>query len=130
MEGAVGGVVLVAKRIVRAGSSPRPQGRARLNPREGIIFGINPMDQRIETRLGNLRRAPRCLAQTRAGNPCQRPALRGRKRCRLHGGLSPGAPKGMGNGNYKNGTWTAEAVEERRWIRSLASAFAKKGLET
>jgi Aldehyde dehydrogenase family len=38
------------------------------------------MDQDVETRLANLRRAPRCEAITRAGTPCQRPALRGRKR--------------------------------------------------
>jgi hypothetical protein len=87
---------------------------------------INPMNQSLETRLANLVSAPRCGAKTRAGTPCQCPAIRGRKRCRLHGGLSPGAPKGIGNGNYKNGTWTAEAIEERSWLRSLASAFAKK----
>ena len=55
---------------------------------------------------------------------CQKPAIRGRKRCRLHGGLSPGAPKGRENGNYKNGEWTAESIEERKWLRSLVRAFA------
>ena len=44
---------------------------------------INPMDQRLKTRIQNLQSAPRCGARTRAGTPCQRPALRGRKRCRL-----------------------------------------------
>ena len=52
------------------------------------------------------------------------------KRCRLHGGLSPGAPRGPKNGNFKNGEWTAEAIEERRWLRSLVRAFAQKGLES
>src|ERR1700704_6233148 len=41
-------------------------------------------------------------------------------------GLSTGAPKGLSNGNYKNGTWTAEAIEERKWLRSWVSEFAKK----
>ena len=82
------------------------------------------MDQDIETRLGNLRRAARCGAKTRAGTPCQRPAIRGRRRCRLHGGLSPGAPRGEKNGNYKSGHWTADAIEERRWLRSLVRSFA------
>ena len=54
---------------------------------------------------------------------CQRPALRGRRRCRLHGGLSPGAPRGVKNGNYKNGDWTAEAIAERKWLRTLVQAF-------
>ena len=62
------------------------------------------MDQ--DLRLNNLKRAPRCGAGTRAGAACQRPAIRGRRRCRLHGGLSPGAPRGTENGNF-----TALAVQ-------------------
>jgi glucans biosynthesis protein len=85
------------------------------------------MNQEVEKRLENLRRAPRCGARTRAGAACQCPALRGRRRCRLHGGLSPGAPRGMENGNFRNGYWTTEAIKERRWLRSLVQAFAKSG---
>ena len=87
---------------------------------------INPMNQRLQVRLAALGSAPRCGARTRTEAPCRCPALRGRRRCRLHGGLSPGAPKGRGNGNYRSGTWTAEAIEERKWLRSLVSEFAKK----
>src|SRR6516165_2363743 len=93
----------------------------------GERIADNPMDQRIETRLKNLRRAARCGARTRAGASCQRPAIRGRSRCRLHGGLSPGAPRGSRNGNYKTGDWTADAIEERRWLRSLVQSCAKNG---
>ncbi len=57
------------------------------------------------------------------GKSCQRLPVRGRKRCRLHGGLSPGAPRSTRNGNYANGEWTAEALEERRWVRELVRAF-------
>ena len=85
----------------------------------------NPMDQDVRTRLGNLRRAPRCEARTRAGPPCKCPAMRGRRRCRLHGGLNPGAPRGARNGNFTDGTWSAEAIEERRWLRSLVRSFGK-----
>jgi hypothetical protein len=85
------------------------------------------MDQDVERRLRNLRRAPRCGARTRAGTPCQRPAMRGYRRCRLHGGLSPGAPRGHKNGNFRNGNWTADAIEERRWLRSLVQTFGKIG---
>jgi glucans biosynthesis protein len=81
------------------------------------------MNQSVETQLRNLRQALRCGAKTRAGTACQSPAIRGRKRCRLHGGLSPGAPQGSNNGNYKNGNWTADAVAERRWVRSLVQTF-------
>jgi hypothetical protein len=85
------------------------------------------MNQEIETRLGNLRRALRCGAKTRAGSPCQCPAIHGRMRCRLHGGLSSGAPRGPKNGNFKNGDWTADAIEERKWLRSLVQSYAKDG---
>jgi hypothetical protein len=84
---------------------------------------INPLNR---TRLLQaLHDTPRCNAKTRAGTPCQCPAIRGRKRCRLHGGLSPGAPKGSQNGNYTNGDWTREALEERRWVRDLVRSFGK-----
>ena len=82
------------------------------------------MDQDLEIRLKNLKRAPRCGALTRAGTACQRPAMRGRRRCRLHGGLSPGAPRGFGNGNFKTGDWTTDAIAEREWLRSLLKSFA------
>ena len=83
------------------------------------------MNQEAVRRLSNLRAARRCGARTRAGTPCQCPAIRGRSRCRLHGGRSTGAPTGTGNGNYVDGYFTAKAVKERRWVRSLLSTFGK-----
>ncbi len=80
---------------------------------------------RVSAKLKNIRAARRCGAKTRAGGVCQCPAIRDRKRCRLHGGRSPGAPKGSGNGNYKDGTFTAEAVEERQWLRSMVRTYGK-----
>jgi hypothetical protein len=85
------------------------------------------MNQRLQIRLAQLAQAPRCGARTRAGTPCQCPAIRARKRCRIHGGLSPGAPRGALNGNYKDGHWTAEAIGERKWVRSLVQPFATMG---
>ena len=37
----------------------------------------------------------------------------------------PGAPRGVKNGNFKTGDWTAEAIAERKWLRSLVQTFAK-----
>ena len=85
---------------------------------------VNPMNQSEGTRLENIRQAPRCGATTRAKTPCRCPAIRGRQRCRLHGGHSPGAPRGINNGNYKDGDWTADAIAERRWLRDLVNEFA------
>jgi hypothetical protein len=82
------------------------------------------MEQIARSEVSNV---SRCGAKTMAGTPCQSPPILGRKRCRLHGGLSPGAPRGSRNGNYTNGEWTAEAIEERRWLRWLVEAFAKTG---
>ena len=91
-------------------------------------YGIRedtPMNQETVERLANLRNARRCGARNRVGRPCQCPAIRGRPRCRLHGGLSPGAPRGDQNGNYVDGYYTAEAVRERRWAKSLLDTFGK-----
>jgi glucans biosynthesis protein len=82
------------------------------------------MDEDFATRVGNLKR---CGARTRAGTACQRRPVAGRKRCRLHGGLSPGAPRGSDNGNYKNGDWTTDAIAERQWLRSLGQSCTANG---
>jgi hypothetical protein len=68
-----------------------------------------------------------CGAKTRSGAPCGRLPVIGRRRCRLHGGLSPGAPGGEANGNYKNGDWTREAIQERRWLRNVLKEYGSWG---
>jgi len=40
-------------------------------------------------------------------------------RCRLHGGASPGAPRGKANGNYKHGRFTLKTIESRRTLNAL-----------
>jgi hypothetical protein len=42
-----------------------------------------------------------------------------RVRCHLHGGRSPGAPKGERNGRWRGGFHTPEAQAERRRLREL-----------
>src|SRR5438445_11854278 len=55
--------------------------------------------------------SPRCGARTRSGSRCQSPAMPN-GRCRMHGGMSPGAPKGNKNA-FKHGHYTAEAIASR-----------------
>lgn len=43
-------------------------------------------------------------------------------RCRMHGGLSPGAPKGNKNA-LKHGRYSAEAIATRREIATLVRAM-------
>jgi hypothetical protein len=83
--------------------------------------------ERIVSQLANIRAARRCSAKTRTGGACQCPAIRGRNRCRLHGGRSPGAPKGTANGNFTAGEFTAEAIHERQWLRSVVRTYGKQG---
>jgi hypothetical protein len=57
--------------------------------------------------------APRCGAKTRQGTPCNAPAIRGRERCRMHGGRSPGRPA-------IHGKYTKANIERRReWFKCL-----------
>jgi hypothetical protein len=58
-----------------------------------------------------MHQAPRCRARTRRDSPCQSPAMKN-GRCRMHGGPSPGAPKGNKNA-LKHGRYTAQAMERR-----------------
>jgi hypothetical protein len=90
------------------------------------ILDINPMHRSLEARLAQLARAPRCGARTRSGTECQSPAIRGCTRCRMHGGKSPGAPKGERNGNFKNGDWTQETRAERHWLRDLVRGCTER----
>jgi len=59
----------------------------------------------------------RCGARTRSGSRCQSAAMPN-GRCRMHGGMSPGAPKGNKNA-YKHGRYSAEAIACRREIAAL-----------
>ena len=61
----------------------------------------------------------RCGAKTRRGTPCQSPAVRGKKRCRMHGGApGSGAPNGNQNA-LKHGRYTRDAMAERRALSQL-----------
>jgi glucans biosynthesis protein len=47
------------------------------------------------------------------------PALKGKKRCRLHGGLSPGAPKSNRNA-WKHGGYSAKTKAAARYLKAMA----------
>ena len=70
-----------------------------------------------------LTNAPLCQARNRAGNPCRCPAMKGKSRCKLHGGKSTGAPRGERNGNWKHGGEANEAVALRRAAGRLMRAI-------
>ena len=73
---------------------------------------INPMQP---PQLAN---APRCFARTRVASECQSPAVKGKKRCRMHGGTNPGAPKGNRNA-LRHGLKSRDTLEASRLLRDL-----------
>ena len=79
--------------------------------------------QPLEARLAN---APRCLARTRSGKPCQSPAVKGKARCRMHGGRGSGAPSGNRNA-WKHGAKSAGTLETLALIRELGQSLDDLG---
>ena len=64
--------------------------------------------------------APRCLAKTRKGTPCQMPCIKGRKRCRMHNGRAKGIP---GNKHaLRHGRYSAAHIEAMAAIRAFQRA--------
>ena len=79
----------------------------------------------------------RCLAKTRRSTPCQKAELKGRNRCRLHGGCSPGPRTEEGKArtiaaHTKHGRRSREHVEKVKAInaelRRLTNQLKLQGL--
>ena len=73
----------------------------------------------LETRFGPDWPGLRCLAKTRRGTECQKPAIKGRSRCQLHGGRSTGPRTEEGRAriaaaHYKHGNRTNERLAENK----------------
>ena len=69
--------------------------------------------------------SPRCGAKIRAGGSCRSPAVRGKRRCRMHGGApGSGAPRGNRNAR-KHGLFTRDAIAKRKRIQALLGEARK-----
>jgi len=73
----------------------------------------------LATRFGPDWPGKRCLAKTRRDTECQRPAITGAERCRLHGGLSTGPRTQEGRvriseANLKHGRKTKDRLAAAR----------------
>ena len=78
---------------------------------------------------GPMLASPRCGAKIRTGAPCRSPAVRGKKRCRMHGGApGSGAPRTNQNAR-RHGLFTGDAIAERKQIQALLGE-ARKLLQT
>ena len=79
-----------------------------------------------EARISPAHNAPRCGARRkRDGEPCQSPAMPN-GRCRMHGGASPGAPRGNKNA-WKHGRRSAEAMARCKEVRDLIRTLERLG---
>ena len=56
------------------------------------------------------RERPQCGAKTRSGHPCKAKAVKGKNRCRMHGGLSTGA-------KTREGIERIKLAQQKRWKR-------------
>ena len=67
-------------------------------------------------------------ARNRGGAPCRAPAVRGKRRCRLHGGgRGSGGQLGPKNGAFRHGKFTQEARALSRAVRDLVKAADEYG---
>jgi len=81
--------------------------------------GRHQRNTQHERNTAPMRASPRCGAKTRTGKPCQSPIVRGRKRCRMHGGAKgSGAPPGNQNA-LKHGLFTRQAKDQRKMLSRL-----------
>lgn len=77
------------------------------------------MVSRHKRNTGPMRASLRCGARTRSGRPCRSPAVRGKRRCRMHGGAKgSGAPIGNHNA-LKQGLHTQQARARRVEVSDL-----------
>jgi len=74
---------------------------------------------------GPMLASPRCGAKIRCGGSCRSPAVRGKRRCRMHGGApGSGAPRGNQNAR-QHGLFTRDAIAERKQIQALLGETRK-----
>ncbi len=115
---AAGGQAIVGA-VMRGGGGGRVAkiGDEARERRRGSLKNGNPS--------GDWTTAPRCGASTRRQTPCQCPAMRNRRRCRMHGGKSTGPRTAAGLERSRRARWThgiysreARAIlanERRQW---------------
>jgi glucans biosynthesis protein len=65
----------------------------------------------------------KCLAKTRRKTLCQTACVKGKKRCRMHGGAKgSGAPLNNKNA-FKHGRYSAESIQRRLKVTRLIRQF-------
>lgn len=66
-----------------------------------------------------------CGAKTRSGKPCTTPPVKGKKRCRIHGGAKgSGAPLGNQN-SLKHGYYSKANIAKRKETHQLIREYRR-----
>ncbi len=76
----------------------------------------------------------RCKAKTRAGTPCRRFPVKGKRRCRLHGGCSTGPRTAEGRARcaearFKHGRYSGAAMRLRKLLSELSKQLVARDHE-
>ena len=98
---------------------PREKNLSKLDikPNRGRLRNGNPS--------GDFMTAPRCGARNRQGLPCRAPAMRGKRRCRLHGGKSTGPRTKAGIQAIRKAHWKG-GLRSPRLQAECRAAMAKE----
>src|SRR3954467_10527538 len=108
-------------------AKPSLLGKSAVRPSLGVGSAVSGAEAEMTTQphadgwrehLALAHASPRCGAKRRDGGFCCGPAMPN-GRCRMHGGMSPGAPKGNKNA-FKHGYDCAEAQRQRAEARLQA----------
>jgi len=76
----------------------------------------NPMEENYRIK---------CLARTRKETLCEKLPIKGKKRCRMHGGAeNSGAPKGNKNA-FKHGHYSEESLQRKREVTQFFRGYKK-----
>ena len=91
-----------------------------------IMYEHNPVEEPTT-------KPRRCGAKTRSGTPCAKYPIAGKRRCRLHGGLSSGPKTAEGrariaaantkHGRFKN--WRAHREREKHYFAEIRRLMAE-----
>jgi|688.fasta_scaffold941215_1 hypothetical protein len=66
-----------------------------------------------------------CRARTRFGTLCQNIVVKGKKRCRMHGGASgSGAPRGNKNA-FKHGKYSMDTIKTVKKVNQMVEAWTR-----
>ena len=85
----------------------------------------------LMTKVGTDWPSIRCCARTRRGTACQKPPMKGKKRCKLHGGRSSGPKTLEGRvriamARWKHGRRSKRFVEQRKKIWAELRAIERR----